>query len=132
MAAILDKKLVGMEFPNAQIIHRAVYDFSVDAGAVGALEVFEATQDVVVLSCFAHVKTTCTSGGLATLAFGVDADPDTLIDETAVASLSAGALIPAIAFTPVKVASGSKLKMNIATDTLTAGKVEFVIVLAKF
>lgn len=133
MAAIKNAKSIGQEFPNDTLIHRAIYDFSVDAGAIGALDVFTANQDVTILEAYVKVLTTCTSGGLATLAIGIDADPDTIVDETAVASLTAGALIqPIAAVCPVKLASGAKIKMNIADFALTAGKFEVVVEIAKF
>lgn len=132
MAAVKNKKVIGAEFPNEVKLVRAIYDFSVDAGAASSLDVFEASQDCIILSAYGKVLTTCTSGGSATVALGVDSDPDTLIDETAVASLVAGFLAPPIAFTPVKLASGSVVKSTIATATLTAGKIEYVLLVAKF
>jgi hypothetical protein len=133
MAAIKNAKTIGAEFPNATLIHRAIYDYSVDAGAIGALDVFVASQDVTILEAYVKVLTTCTSGGAATLAIGIDADPDTLVDETAIGALTAGALIaPIAAVCPVKLASGAKIKMNIADFTLTAGKFEVVVKIAKF
>ncbi len=133
MAAIKNAKIIGQEFDNDTTIVRAIYDFSVDAGAIGALDVFTATQNVSILGAYVNVKTTCTSGGAATLAIGVDADPDTLVDETAIGALTAGAMIaPIAAVCPIKLASGAKIKMNIADFTLTAGKFEVVILIAKF
>ncbi|MGV8130851.1 MAG: hypothetical protein ACP5N7_01995 [Candidatus Pacearchaeota archaeon] len=133
MAAIKNFKKVGAEFPNSVVLHRAIYDFSIDAGAIGALDVFEAVDDMVILSAYANVKTLCTSADAATVAIGIDADPDTIIDETAVASLTAGALIQQIAaVSPRKLPSGSKVKINIADFALTAGKIEIVLLMAKF
>lgn len=133
MAAVKNKKVVGAEFPNGVQLVRAIYDFSVDAGAASSLDVFEASQDCVILGAYGKVLTTCTSGGAATVALGIDSDPDTLIDETAVASLVAGFLAPPIAAVcPVKLASGSIVKSTIATATLTAGKIEYVLLIAKF
>lgn len=123
--------MVGAEFPNEAVMQRAVYDFSLDAGAVGQLELFEATQDCVILAAYLNVKTACTSGGLATVSFGIDASLTALSAATAVASLSAAALIKANDSCPVKLPSGSKVKMDIAVAALTAGKVEFVLLLAK-
>jgi hypothetical protein len=132
MAAIKNKKVIGAEFPNNLVIQRAVYDFAKDGGAIGALDVFEATQDCVILSAYAVVKTTCTSADAATVSLGIDAGATALFGATAVASLTAGALVPqTAAATPIKLVTGSKVKINIAAFALTAGKIEVVLLVAK-
>lgn len=132
MAALKNKKVVGSEFPNQAQIVRAVYDFSVDAGAVGSLDVFEASQDCAILAVYANVKTTCTSGGSATVSLGIDGSAASLVAATAVASLTAGSLIKTSDVAPIVLASGSKVKQAIAVAALTAGKVEYVLEIVKF
>jgi hypothetical protein len=141
MAAVIGTKSIGGEFRNENKLERVVYDFSVDGGATGALDLFTAGSDVVIKSFHAYVKTACTSGGSATVAVGVTGATSAFITTTtgAVASLTANAVIGAFvvltegtpntaAFPlPRRLASGDKILMTIGTAALTAGKIEFVI-----
>lgn len=137
MAALAGTKKVGKAFTNQEVIERVVYDFAVDGGATGALDVFTADADVVVTHFHTKVLTAATSGGSATLKVGVTGDDDRFVTTTqgAVASLTAGAVIvpvtvegtPNVLATPVKLASGEKVLQTIGTAALTAGKVEYTI-----
>jgi hypothetical protein len=109
------------------------YDFAVDGGAVGVLNLVLAGEDMVVVDCYAKVITACTSGGSATLIAGVAGDTDACIASTAVAALTAGAVIIGAASTmPVKLASAGYVLMTIGTAAFTAGKIKFVLKLAQF
>jgi hypothetical protein len=131
MAALKGHKTVGAPFSNAIEMVKVVYDFDKDAGAQSSLDAITASDDMVIVGCWGKVLTTC-AGATATVAFGIDSDPDTLIDETAVASLAAGYLmLPIAAVCPIKLASASVLKSTIATANLTAGKIEFTVLLAR-
>lgn len=141
MAALAKRKYLGGQFSKEEETVRVVYDFSVDAGATGALDIFEATADVVITHFHAYVKTTATSGGSATLIVGVTGDTDAFVTLAggAVANLTANALLQAAvvltegtpntaAFPlPRRLASGDKILQTIGTAALTAGKVEYVI-----
>ena len=137
MTAVAQAKTVGPTFTNAEEVVRVIYDFSVDGGATGALDLFTAGADIVITHAHATVKTTCTSGGSATVKWGVTGSDALFANTTqgAVASLTAGAVVvpPAVEGTPnalplpVKVASGNKALMTIGTAALTAGKIEFCI-----
>lgn len=137
MAAVSGRKYLGKTWSNEEQVLRVRYDFSVDAGATGALDLFEASADVVITGFHSYVKTAATSGGSATLKVGTSGDDDAFMTTTqgAVASLTLGALIapPAVEGTPntlplpVKLASGSKVIQTIGTAALTAGVVEYVI-----
>lgn len=137
MAAIAQRKYLGKTFCNEKVIERVRYDFSVDAGATGALDLFEASNDVIITGFASVVKTAGTSGGSATLKVGITGDDDAFMTTTqgAVASLTANAVIlpPAVEGTPntlplpVKLASGSKVLQTIGTAALTAGVVEYII-----
>ncbi len=137
MAALAKRKYLGETFGNEEVIERVRYEFSADAGAVGALDIFEASSDVIITGFHSYVKTAATSGGSATLKVGVTGDDNVFMDTTqgAVASLTLGAAIfpPAVEGTPnvlplpVKLASGSKVLQTIGTAALTAGVVEYVI-----
>ena len=138
MAALAEAMTIGDGFGNAPETYRIRYDFAKDAGATGALDIFTADGDLLIVGAWAVVKTTCTSGGSATLIWGISGgDTDIFCNTTqgAVASLTAGAVIvpPALEGTPnvlplpVKLASGGKLIQTIGTAALTAGVVEYVV-----
>ena len=137
MAAITDVKIIGSTFKNEKQIIRARYDFSKDAGATGALDIFQASRDVIITGFSAVVKTAGTSGGSATVKVGVTADDDLFVTTTqgAVASLTAAAILLPIAVEgtpnvlplPVKLPSGSKVIQTIGTAALTAGVIEYTI-----
>lgn len=109
------------------------YDFSKDAGAVGALDIFKAKERCLVVLAYAKVKTTCTSGGAATVSVGKSGDLTGMIAATAVASLSSGAQILGAALDDShKLAADDVVQMDIATAALTAGKIVFVFEVIKF
>lgn len=141
MATVAKHKTIGTVFSNEMVTERVVYDFSVDAGATGALDIFTAGADIVLTGFHAYVKTTATSGGSATLKVGVTGDDDLFMTTTegAVANLTANAVLqakPVLAEGtpntvtwpfPRRLASGDKILQTIGTAALTAGKVEYVL-----
>jgi hypothetical protein len=124
-------KKIGPEFMVAETLVRKTWEFAVDGGAVGTVELFEADGDVVLTHFHAYVKTTCTSGGSATVALGITGTTDLFVNTTegAVANLTANAVLKpnALADLPTRLASGSKVLMTIGTAALTAGKIEVVV-----
>lgn len=132
---------------QAVALHRAhnlikgVWDFAVDGGAVGQINLKDDKGNIIVLpvgaivtKCYLDIITTLTSGGSATIAVGSQASGD-LKAATAVASYSAGLLasdaVGTVA-TMKKIATSDKpLRLDIAVAALTAGKakvfVEFVL-----
>ena len=141
MAAVATRKYLANQFPNQVCTERVVYDFAVDAGATGALDLWEASDAVVVIGFHTIVKTACTSGGSATVKVGHTDDDDAFctIVQGAVASLTAAAhIVPPVVLSegtpntavfpvPVKLAAAKKILMTIGTAALTAGKIEFVV-----
>jgi hypothetical protein len=141
MPAVAKAKVIGPEFSNEVTLERVTYDFAVDGGGTGALDLFTAGADVVLKSFHAYVKTTATSGGSATVAVGVTGATSAFVTTTtgAVANLTANAVLqPVVVLTegtpntaafplPRRLASGDKIIMTIGTAALTAGKVEFVV-----
>lgn len=127
MAALKGAKTVGAGFKNQITYERVVYDYSVDGGATGNLDVLTANEDIVIKSFHAYVKTSGAGSG-ATLMVGVPTDTDALMTTSngAVANLVAGAVVPVPATFPVALASGAKVTQAIGTAALTAGKVEYV------
>lgn len=127
MAAVAKAKTIGSTWTNEVAVERVTYDFSVDGGAVGALDLFTASADLVIKYVHIYVKTACTSGGSATVAVGVTGATTAYVDATAgaVANLSANAVMGTA--TPKRVASGNKVLLTIGTAALTAGKIEVVV-----
>jgi hypothetical protein len=137
MAAIAGAKTIGPTFNNAEEVVHAYYDFSVDAGAQSALDLFTAGEAIVITGFHTTVITQC-AGATATVIAGISGgDTDIFMNATqgAVANLTAGANIipPAVEGTPnvlplpVYLASGGKIIQTIGTANLTAGKIKYVI-----
>lgn len=128
MAAVAQAATIGPVFRNESFVKRVVYDFAVDTGAVATYDLMTAGADIVIKSAHAYVKTACTSGGSATVSFGITGATTAFVDATAgaVANLTANAVLGA-AEAPLRLASGNKVLMTLATAALTAGKIEFVI-----
>lgn len=126
MAAVAGAKVASPFYNEAQLV-RVVYDFSVDAGAVGALDLLTVSKASVVRLKHLVVKTACTSGGSATVAVGVTGATTAFVDATegAVANLTANAVVDG-ASAPKYCAAGAKCVLTIGTAALTAGKVEAV------
>lgn len=131
MAAVVDYK-VAKVWGNEREYMEVMYDFAVDGGAVGALDLFTADEACVVKLAEMHVKTACTSGGSATVSCGKSGDLTGMIGATAVASLTADAVILGAALDASHVlAAGNVVQMDIATAALTAGKIRFVFEIIK-
>lgn len=128
MSAVANAKSIGPCFKNDVQQVRVKYDFSVDGGATGALDLFTASVDVILKSFYAIVKTAATSGGSATLSVGVTGSATAFVDATAgaVANLTANAVLGA-AIAPRRLPAGSKVLQTIGTAALLTGVVEYVI-----
>jgi hypothetical protein len=128
MPVVAKAKNIGPEFRNEIVQERVVYDFSIDGGTVGTYDLFTANKDVVIKGAHAYVKTACTSGGSATVAYGITGATTAFVDATAgaVANLTLNAILGA-AEPPLRLVAGNKVVMTLATAALTAGKIEFVI-----
>lgn len=139
MAAAAGKKTIGAGFSNEIEVVRVRYDFSVDGGATGDLDLLEADGELLITDHWAVVKTTCTSGGSAAVSTGISSDKDYGIDSAAVADLTANAVhrtvlvegTPNAKRWPLRLADGEKITQTIETATLTAGVIEYVFVCCK-
>jgi len=142
MAAVKAKKTVGAPFGNAEEMVRVVYDFAEDAGAIGALELLEASDDIVITEFYALGITELDSAADgASIDVGVSGGTtDLLLDGVAEASFAAGALVqptiiegtPNVLPMPFKLASGGKLIQTIVDEALTSGKCEYYFKYHKF
>lgn len=131
MAAVVDAKSVRSWGPEVDVVE-VVYDFSKDAGATGALDMVTVKDACVVRAAYLEVLTTCTSGGSATYEVGISGATAGLIAQTAVASLTAGAVIEGAFDVGYKLAADAVVIQTIATAALTAGKIKLRLELAKF
>lgn len=72
-----------------KVTAKATYNFATDAGGVGArtLAISEAIpNDAIIVACYTHCKTACTSGGAATIAItagGITISPATAFSNNA-------------------------------------------------
>lgn len=138
MAAVTNHQTVGNLFDGKIETFRVVYDYAVDGGATGALDLLTAsTGGLLIHAAYLKVVTLCASTGSATVKWGPSTDDDRFANTTqgAVANLTAGAVIvplalegtPNVIATPFYLAAAGKLTMTIGTEVLSAGKIEFVI-----
>ena len=113
-------------------VARALYDFSVDGGAVGTLTLELADSiptGAVVLGGWVDVQTIVTSGGAATVAVQLEAAND-IVNAAAVSgapwsTTGRKSIIPVFTgATTVKTSAARQIKIVIGTATLTAGKFE--------
>src|SRR5687768_8327118 len=93
MVALADKKTIGEPFSNTEELARSRYSFASDTGAQATYDIIEADGPIVVTSVHAVVKTTATSGGSATLTVGITGSAAYLVASTAVAGLTANAVL---------------------------------------
>ncbi len=123
--------LLGFEMHRLKNVVKAVYDFSVDGGAVGSINLKDEFGNLLVMPIGAiitnvtlDVITPCTTSASGTLAIDSQSAGD-LLTATAAASVTgklAGTPVGTAA-TWVKIATSAKqLKATIATGALTAGK----------
>ena len=132
---------------NKRHTQEYVYDFDVDGGATGEIDLSAKAGTpvipvgAIITGVTSKVLTTCTSGGSATVAYGNGDDPDGYSGAaTAVASLVANFLTNgwdlAAAllwddtndhqlYVNVADADDGKFEVNIATAALTAGKIVY-------
>jgi hypothetical protein len=127
MATVANAKSIGPLFNNAEEIVSAFYDFSVDAGAQGSLDIFTAAADVIVTHFHMEVETTCTgTNAVLTVSTTDELEKYCSASQGAVAKLVAGYNLVG-PWQGVKIASGEKIYQTIATAALTAGKIKYVI-----
>jgi hypothetical protein len=130
MANLVDRKEIGLTFPNQNEIIRVKYDFSVDTGAVASYTVLTADSSCVVFLKAMIVKTAVTSGGSLTLDLGKGSAGTEIISNKAVASMTIESLHVGAA--PVQLDSGEIVAMNIEVAAATAGVLEFVFEVIKY
>lgn len=124
------------QFSGPLELVEVTYDFALDAGAQGAKDIIKFKEGTVVLDAYAKVDTACTSGGAATLIYGIKGgDTDAFLDVAsgAVANLTLGAVMAnETTGRYLKLAADTVIEMTIGTADLTAGKVRFCFLVQKF
>lgn len=141
MTALKNARTIYPGFGNAPELYRFTYDFAKDAGAQGALTIMTAGSALVLLNAWVTVKTAVTSGGSATVIWGTNGDTDKFLTTTggAKANLTAAVSLfpPAIEGTPNvlsipwQMVAADTLVMTIGTADLTAGVLEFAVMVMK-
>jgi hypothetical protein len=126
MAAVANVKSVGSDFGNQENLIRVQYDFSVDGGAIGDLDLSELSQGDSLARLVGVSVETLAEGATATISVGIGGGTEFLATE-AVDSFTAGTMVQPDEAGYLKLADGSgKLTMSIATAALTAGKMTFI------
>lgn len=124
-------------YPRATHLYtvRGRYDFAVDGGAVGTVDLTRNAvipARAVILGGFVEVDTAVTSGGSATLAITVESAGD-IVAAAAVSgapwsTTGRKSVVPAFTgATGVKTTAARKIQATIATAALTAGAVDVVL-----
>ncbi len=131
MASVIDYKGNEYVVSRGQEHLEITYDFALDGGATGSLDLLKVKEACVVEGAYLKVKTAGTSGGSATVAIGVSGGAG-IVAATAVASLTLGAVIVPAATVPAKLAADAVVQLTIGTAALTAGKIVVVLKLAQF
>ena len=132
----------GANNPSQQVgfgalqVAKATYDFTVDGGAIGTIT--PASSPIIpigaiVLGGILHASVAPTSGGGATLAFGLGsgAQAASLKAATAIATFVINtpvSVLPIWTSGHFKVAADTKITMTIAAATLLTGKIDVHIV----
>lgn len=118
---------------NEPFIKRVVYDFSVHAGAVGAITLDSQLPDgLIIQRVTANVQKAVVGGSGATIALGNQTTATAYLAATGKASFTpADAVVGAtLVAAPVKIrkaASTDQVVMTIGTAALTDGVIEFYI-----
>jgi hypothetical protein len=129
MSALVDAKHSGAGYAGKIETIQVTYDFAVDGGATGALDLLTADADMVV-RVMAKTITGVTSGGSATLEVGKSGATAGAIAQVAKTAVDvAGELLQPVGW--FYLASGEKLIQTIATAALTAGKIRYLIEYSK-
>lgn len=133
-AFVAKDKQNGALWSNDMEVVKMVYDFSVDAGAVGTYELYEAKEAMIIVESMVKVKTAVVSGGAATVEIGIlSGDTDAILAASLQAALTAPQVIDgAAASKRLYVASGSKIALEVKVAALTAGKIEVELLMAKY
>lgn len=127
MAVLNDHKTVGAGFRNSGELHRVVYDFANDTGAVADYDVITADGSMLVELVNIDVKTAVTSGGALVMDLGKAAGGTEFKSDLAVASATLDAQIGAdTAGTIVELADGEKIVLGLEVAAATAGKMEML------
>ncbi|MDX3101745.1 hypothetical protein [Nonomuraea angiospora] len=117
-------------------VARGRYDFSVDGGAVGTIDLTRDAQipaNAIILGGFVEVDTALTSGGAGTMAVSVEGAGD-IVAAAAVSgapwsTTGRKSTVPAFTgATTVKTTQARKIQATIATAALTAGVFDVVVV----
>jgi len=142
MAAVAGKATVGAPFGNAKQQVRVIYDFAADAGAIGALELLETSDDIVITKFSIRGITVLNSAldGTSIDVGVLGGTTDLLLNGIVEASFSEGALLlpPVVEGTPnemplpLKLAADGKIIQTIVDEALTSGKCEYFFEYIKF
>lgn len=107
------------------------YDFTIDGGASGAMDLFTADADLVIHRVTAKSKVAVTSNGSATIEVGKSGDTAGLVAQTGKATFVIGAVVDS-KIGGYKLASGAKIIQTIGTAALLTGKMAYLIEYSKY
>lgn len=134
-ADIADDAVTNAKTDGAAVKYlEAVYDFSLDGGLVGSIPMNDASGNpleipdkAIVINGHIEVETAVTSGGSATVAFGLLGNTDAFKAATAKGTLVEDYVVGASNDLPLKMAAVTPVLATVAVAALTAGKFRIFI-----
>ena len=134
MADVKNKQVATAPFAHAVEKRVVEYDFAKDAGAQAVLDLLLISEATVLVGFYAMVETQFESLGAPAVDVGIKGgDTNLLMADVAKATFAPGAVLnQATVGEAYKLAAGAILSMENKTADITAGKVKFVFLLAKF
>lgn len=129
---VVDYTYIGPPMGNDVAIYRASYDYSVDGGASGVFNVFEASKACIVRNFTGVVSSAFTGSGMS-LDAGTNTTADLYVDGRSVSSLTLNSTLPleSDAAMPTYLAAGGKISMSILGNNVTTGKIDFIVEIMK-
>ena len=129
--------MAGPSFSNEEALDTVTYDFVVDAGAIGAKDIFTAAENIIITHFHATVLAAVTTSASGTVAVGVTGSLSRFMTaaQGAAANLTLNASVvplpvegaPNVLALPVFLAANNKVIQTIATGALTAGRIKYVM-----
>ena len=136
MATVADYKVVASPFSKARELIEVTYDFAADAGATGALDLFKASEDIIITDFYVKGVTVLDSAadGSSIDVGIVGGDTNALMDGVVEASFAAGAVVydATNQVKPLKVAKDEVVAMEIMAEALTSGKCTFFFEIQRY
>jgi hypothetical protein len=127
-AELADDSVGNAALAAAALKHaKFTYDFATDGGDISSITLGQLPDKAVVTGGHIEVETAVTSGGSATVAFGIVANTDAFVAATGKATLVLNYVAATSNDLPLKMSGDTPVLATIATAALTAGKIHLFV-----